>query len=53
MLPAWMSRRHSTFAKPKHHVAKIMDSQDTLGWIVAALLREVANLGGKATLESL
>ena len=35
-------------AKPKH-VAKIMDSHNTHGWIIAALLREMSGLSGKAT----
>ena len=37
-------------AKPKH-VAKIMDSHNTHGWIIAALLREMSGLSGKAILE--
>ena len=34
-------------AKPKH-VAQIMDSQNTHGWLTAALLREMLGLEGKA-----
>ena len=37
-------------AKPKH-VAKIMDSHNTHGWIIAALLREMSGLSGKAMFE--
>ena len=37
-------------ARPKH-VAKIMDSHNTHGWIIAALLREMLGLSGKAMLE--
>ena len=37
-------------ARPKH-VAKIMDSHSTHGWIIAALLREMSGLFGKATFE--
>ena len=34
-------------AKPKY-VAKIMDSQNTHGWIITAHLREMSGLSGKA-----
>ena len=37
-------------ARPKH-VAKIMDSHNTHGWIIAALLREMLGLSGKAMFE--
>ena len=37
--------------KPKH-VANIMDSHNTHGWIIAALLREMSGLSGKAIFES-
>ena len=37
-------------AKPKQ-VAKIMDSHNTHGWIIAALLREMSGLSGKAIFE--
>ena len=37
-------------AKPKH-VAKILDSHNTHGWLIAALLREMSGLSGKATFE--
>ena len=37
-------------AKPKH-VAKIMDNHNTHGWIIAALLREMSGLSGKAMSE--
>ena len=37
-------------ARPKH-VAKIMDSHSTHGWIIAALLREMWGLSGKAMFE--
>ena len=37
-------------ANPKH-VAKIMDNHNTHGWIIAALLREMSKLYGKATFE--
>ena len=37
-------------ARPKH-VAKIMDSRNTHGWIIAAFLREMSRLSGKATFE--
>ena len=33
------------------HVAKIMDSHNTHGWIIAALLREMLGLSGKAMFE--
>ena len=35
-------------ARPKH-LSKIMEDQDVHGWIVGALLREMADLEGKAT----
>ena len=34
-------------ARPRH-VAKIMESHDTHGWLIAALLREMSGLEGKA-----
>ena len=37
-------------AKPKH-VAQIMDSHNTHGWLIAALLREMSGLEGKAMFE--
>ena len=37
-------------ARPKH-VAKIMDDHHTHGWIIAALLREMSGLPGKAVFE--
>ena len=37
-------------AKPKR-VAKILDGHDTHGWLLAALLREMSGLSGKATFE--
>ena len=37
-------------AKPKH-VAKILDGHDTHGWLIAALLREMSGLSGKASFE--
>ena len=37
-------------AKPKH-MAKIMDNHNTHGWIIAALLREMSGLSGKAIFE--
>ena len=37
-------------AKPKH-VAQIMDSHNTHGWLIAAHLREVSGLKGKAMFE--
>ena len=37
-------------AKPKY-VAQIMDFHDTHGWLIAALVREMSGLEGKATLE--
>ena len=37
-------------AKPRH-VAKILDGHNTHGWIIAALLREMSRLSGKATFE--
>ena len=37
-------------AKPKH-VAKIMDNHNTHGWIIAALVREMSGLSGKAIFE--
>ena len=37
-------------AKPKH-VAKIMDSHNTHGWIIAALLSEMSGLEGKVMFE--
>ena len=37
-------------ARPRH-VAKIMESHDIHGWLIAALLREVAGLEGKAMFE--
>ena len=37
-------------AKPKH-VARIMDNHNTHGWLIAALLREMSVLSGKATFE--
>ena len=37
-------------AKPKH-VAEIMDNHNTHGWLIAALLREMSGLSGKATFE--
>ena len=37
-------------AKPKQ-VAKIMDNHSTHGWIIAALLREMSGLSGKAMFE--
>ena len=37
-------------ARPKH-VAKIMDSHNTHGWIIAVLLREMSGLPGKAMFE--
>ena len=37
-------------ATPKH-VAKIMGNRNTHGWIIAALLREMSRLSGKATFE--
>ena len=39
-------------ARPKH-VSKIMDRHSTHGWIIAALLREMSGLSGKATFECL
>ena len=47
---AWTSRRPFDGAKPKH-VAKIMDNHNTYGWIIAALLREMSGLSGKAIFE--
>ena len=35
-------------AKPKH-VAKILDGHNTHGWLIAAHLREMSGLSGKAT----
>ena len=37
-------------ARPKH-VAKIMDSHNTHGWIIATLLREMSGLESKAMFE--
>ena len=37
-------------AKPKH-VAKILDSHNTHGWLIAAFLRVMSVLSGKATFE--
>ena len=37
-------------SKPKH-VAQIMDNHNTHGWIIAALLREMSGLSGKAMFE--
>ena len=37
-------------AKPKH-VAQIMDSHNTHGWLIAALLRETSGLEGQAMFE--
>ena len=37
-------------AKQKH-VAKILDGHDTHGWLIAALLREMSGLSGKAKFE--
>ena len=34
-------------ARPRH-VAKIMESHDTNGWLIAAFLREMSGLKGKA-----
>ena len=36
--------------RPKY-VAKIMDNHNTHGWIIAALLREMSGLSGKAMFE--
>ena len=33
------------------HVAKILDGHDTHGWLIAALLRGMSGLSGKATFE--
>ena len=38
-------------AKPKH-VAQILDSHNTHGWLIAALLREMSGLSGVASFES-
>ena len=38
-------------ARPKH-IAKNMDDHDVHGWIIAALLREIAGLEGQAIFES-
>ena len=45
------SRLESDEAKPKH-VAQMMDSHNTHGWLIAALLREMSGLKGKAMFES-
>ena len=37
-------------ARPRH-VAKIMENQETHGWLIAALLREMSGLEGKAMFE--
>ena len=37
-------------ARPKH-VARIMDSHDVHGWLIAALLREMSGLEGQAMFE--
>ena len=37
-------------ARPEH-IAKIMDDHDVHGWIIAALLREMAGLEGLAMFE--
>ena len=37
-------------AKPKH-VAQVMDSHNTHGWSIAALLREMSGLDGRAMFE--
>ena len=37
-------------AKPRH-VAKIMENRDTHGWLIAAFLREMLGLEGKAMFE--
>ena len=34
------------------HMTKIMEDHDGHGWIIAALLREMAGLEGQATFES-
>ena len=34
------------------HMTKIMEDHDVHGWIIAALLREMAGLEGQATFES-
>ena len=34
-----------------NHAAKIMDSHNAHGWIIAALLREMSGLSGKAIFE--
>ena len=39
-------------ATPKH-VANILDSHMTHGWLIAALLREMSGLSGKASFECL
>ena len=33
------------------HVAKIMENHDTHGWLIAALLRQMSGLEGKAMFE--
>ena len=38
-------------AKPKH-VTQILDSHNTHGWLIAALLREMSGLSGVASFES-
>ena len=44
------SYSHTDEAKPKHE-AKILDGHDTHGWLIAAFLREMSELSGKATFE--
>ena len=39
-------------AKPKHVAKKILDSHNTHGWLIAALLREMSGLSGMASIES-
>ena len=38
-------------AKPPKHVAQILDYHNTHGWLIAALLREMSELEGKAMFE--
>ena len=40
-------------AKPPKHVAQILDYHNTHGWLIAALLREMSGLEGKAMFECL
>ena len=49
-MASWDIKTAFDEAKPKH-VAKIMDSHNTQGWLIAALLREMSGLSGKAIFE--